>query len=127
MLPNTKPIFDKWFNFFKGLLMAFPVCSALIYGGDMAGKILLTAAGQNTWVIISAAVVSVAPIFFIPKVITGSLGAISGAIARFGGGLGHGAKRFAGGRLSNSFLGDRARYNQQMRQQKTIACIYSSQ
>ncbi len=123
MLPNTKPIFDKWFNFFKGLLMAFPVCSALIYGGDMAGKILLTAAGQNTWVIISAAVVSVAPIFFIPKVITGSLGAISGAVARFGGGLGHGAKRFAGGRLSNSFLGDRARYNQQMRQQKTMARI----
>ena len=98
MLPNTKPIFDKWFNFFKGLLMAFPVCSALIYGGDMAGKILLTAAGQNTWVIISAAVVSVAPIFFIPKVITGSLGALSGAVAKFGGGLG----RRAQGSLAHS-------------------------
>lgn len=103
MLPNTKSIFDKWFNFFKGLLMAFPVCSALIYGGDMAGKILLTAAGQNTWVIISAAVVSVAPIFFIPKVITGSLGAISGAIARFGGGLG---RRAQGGLARSGFAMD---------------------
>ncbi|MBR0133738.1 hypothetical protein IJM16_00520, partial [Candidatus Saccharibacteria bacterium] len=30
-LPNTKSIFKKWFDAFKALLLAFPICSALVY------------------------------------------------------------------------------------------------
>lgn len=88
MLPNTKSIFDKWFNMFKGLLVAYPICSALIYGGDMVGNILLHAANGQTWILISAAVISIAPIFFIPKVITASLGTISQGMMRMSGNIG---------------------------------------
>ena len=84
MLPNTKSIFDKWFKAFKGLLIAFPACSALIYGGNMVGTILLHSNPGSTWVAISAAIVSVAPIFFIPKLIRGSMGAISAVATNLG-------------------------------------------
>ena len=77
MLPNTKKIFEKWFKAFQGLLIAFPACSALIYGGDMVGRILLSSSYGSTWITISAAVVSIAPVFFIPKLIRGSMGAIA--------------------------------------------------
>lgn len=81
MLPNTKKIFDKWLKALQGLLIAFPACSALIYGGDLVGRVLISTSYGSTWILITAAVVSVAPIFFIPKIIRGSMGAISNAIA----------------------------------------------
>ncbi|MBR5669810.1 MFS transporter [Candidatus Saccharibacteria bacterium] len=77
MLPNTKKLFDKWFTVFKGLLIAFPACSALIYGGDLVGRILVTTSSGSTWITLSAAIVSIAPIFFIPKLIKSSMGAVS--------------------------------------------------
>ena len=80
MLPNTKKLFDKWFKTFQGVLLAYPICSLAVYGGNMVGKILLNSAGENTWLVISSAIISVAPVFIIPKLITGSIGAI-GAMA----------------------------------------------
>ena len=116
--PNTKSIFDKWFNAFKTALVAFPVCSALIYGGNMASMILLKTAQGNTWLLIAAAVIGIAPIFMIPKVIKACMGAISIGMARMGGRVGSRAKGAAGKRLDNSFLTRRRNYNQQMRNQK---------
>lgn len=88
MLPNTKSIFDKWFNGFKAVLLAFPVCSAMIYGGQMVARILIMATGASKGTVgmplamaISAAVISIVPIFMIPKVLQGSMGAISAGIA----------------------------------------------
>lgn len=90
MLPNTKPIFDKWYGGLKGVLIAYPICSAMIYGGDMVGNILMHAAGPgDTWLMISAAVISIAPVFFIPKVISASMGALSRGIMRVSGGIGN--------------------------------------
>lgn len=77
MLPNTKKIFDKWLKAFEGLLIAFPACAALIYGGDMVGHILLSTSNGSTWIMISAAAISMAPVFFIPKLIRSSMGAIA--------------------------------------------------
>ena len=116
--PNTKSVFDRWFNAFKTALVAFPVCSAMIYGGNMASMILLKTANGNTWLLIAAAVIGIAPIFMIPKVIKACMGAISLGMARMGGKVGSKAKGAAGKRLDNSFLTRRRNYNQQMRNQK---------
>lgn len=83
MLPNTKSIFDKWFGAFKGVLLAFPICSAMIYGGQMVARIIVMAAGSSNMpstIALSAAVISIIPIFMIPKAISGSMAAISGGI-----------------------------------------------
>lgn len=116
MLPNTKKIFDKWFKALQGLLIAFPACSALVYGGDMVGRILLSTSYGSTWILISAAVVSVAPIFFIPKLIRGSMGAVSNTIANVSSGLGRKA-RDAG---NNSRLAKDIRASHDWAQQRRI-------
>lgn len=81
MLPNTKKIFDKWFKAFEALLIAFPACSALIYGGDMVARILISTSYGSTWILITAAIISMAPVFFIPRLIRSSMGAISNFMA----------------------------------------------
>ena len=42
ILPNTKKsIFNKWYEAFKCMLIAYSICSALVYGGDFVSKILI--------------------------------------------------------------------------------------
>ena len=118
MLPNIKGIFDKWFEAFKGLLVAFPICSMVVYGADMAATILMNAADGQTWIIIAAAAISIMPIFVIPKVIRQSVGAISKGIASFSNRTSKSARGRARNRLQESKLGDRERYNKYMRNQK---------
>ena len=121
ILPNTKSIFTKWWKAFQGLLLAYPICSALVYGGDMVSHILIRTASGNMWVIIAAAVVSIAPIFFIPKVISNCMGAISGGMMAFTNKGRNKAKGAVGKRLDNSFLTKKQKYKQQMRNQKAAA------
>ena len=86
ILPNTKKsIFDKWYEAFKGMLIAYPICSALVYGGDFVSKILIIAETGNgerplssLGMTLSAAAVSIAPIFFIPSVIRKGMNGIGG-------------------------------------------------
>ena len=118
MLPNTKSVFDKWFDAFKGLLVAFPVCSMVVYGSDMAATILMNAADGQTWIIIAAAAISIMPIFVIPKVIRQSVGAISKGIGSFSDRTSRIARGRARNRLESSRMGDRDRYNKYMRDQK---------
>jgi hypothetical protein len=94
MLPNTKKLFSMWLKAIQGVLLAFPACSALIYGGDMVGHILISTSNGSTWVLISAAIVSVAPVFFIPKLIRGSMGAIANVTSNLGRGVSKGSQRF---------------------------------
>ena len=127
MLPNTKSIFDKWFNLLKGLLVAYPVCSALVYGGDMVAKIILAAYGTKAtdWAtatpILAAGIVAVAPIFLIPGVIKKSMGAIGNLSTRLQGGLTHKARGSADRRLQNSPLTHRQRYNEKARMDRANA------
>ncbi len=121
MLPNTQPIFKKWSKAFSTLLMAFPICSALVYGGDMVSHILLQSANGSFWIILSSAAVGIAPIFFIPKIISSSLGAISGGVMRMTGKLGGKAKGAAQKRLDNSWLTNKRNYRQNLRAQKAAA------
>ena len=121
ILPNTKSLFQKWYKAFQGLLLAYPVCSALVYGGDMVSHILIRTASGNMWIIIAAAVVSIAPIFFIPKVISNCMGAISMGMVAIANKGRNKAKGAVGKRLDNSFLTKKQKYRQQMRNQKAAA------
>ena len=110
MLPNTKKTFDFWFKLFKGLLVAYPVCSLLVHGGSMVGTILIHAGGKNNLgVAISAAIVSIVPIFFVPKVVTASLGALSGIVAKASGSFRKSIGGAATNRLNKGYIGARAR------------------
>ncbi len=83
MLPNTRSMFNRWFKAFQGVIIAFPVCSAMIYGGQAVARLIINASGGTTvpfMLALSAAVVSVIPMYFIPKVVSKSMGAISAGI-----------------------------------------------
>ena len=95
MLPNTKKLFDKWFTAFKAVLIAFPICSAMVYGGQAVARIIVQAAGGSNMpflMVLSAAVMSIAPVFLIPGTLKKSMGAISGAIDRVSRGASHRAR-----------------------------------
>ena len=100
MLPNTKPIFDKWKKMLEGLLMLYPICGALIGGSALASKIL-TSSSNNFFMHLLAALLTVVPFFFVPKLLQGAfsaMGNIGGKISAMGSNLG----RRAGGAVANS-------------------------
>lgn len=82
-LPNTKKLFDRWLQLLKGMLILYPICSLLVYGGRLVARILLSTGGTSTnlWLLIAAMAAEIAPIFFIPGLVrnayraTGTLGA----------------------------------------------------
>lgn len=92
MLPNTKPLFTKWWKALTGLLLLFPICGAMIGGSALAGRILASTStdfGPN----LIAALLTVVPFFFVPTLLRGSfsaLGNIGAKISGFG-------QRMAGG------------------------------
>ena len=113
ILPNTKKIFDKWWEAFKGMIIAYPICSALVYGGDFVSKILLVSEGgskvTSLGIILSAAAVAIAPIFFIPSVIKKGMSGIIGVgnmINKMQGGVNSAVRSRAGERLNQSRLND---------------------
>ena len=100
MLPNTKKLFDKWVKFFEGLLLVYPIAGLLVGAGDYVSRLLLsTSDGFFSW--ITAMVVSVAPIFFIPTVLKGSFAAM-GKVGGMLTGLGDSAKKRATGAVQNT-------------------------
>lgn len=125
MLPNLKKtVFDKWYTAFKAMIIAFPVCSAMIYGGQMVARILIMAAGGAkvpSIIAMSAAVVSIVPIFMIPKAIQGSMGAISGGIAKLSTRTRFGVGRRARGALERSGLNNYRNYRAGMAAQRRQA------
>ena len=114
MLPNLKKTYDFWFKLFKGLLVAYPICSLMVYGGSMVGTILIHAsagadAGSKVGICIAAAITSIVPIFFVPKIVTSSLGALSGIVAKAAGGFRKSIGGIANDRLNKGYIGTRAR------------------
>lgn len=96
MLPNTKKIFDRWLKIFEGLLLVYPICGLLVSGGNYVSKLLLSSgfAADSFVKALTAMIVGIVPIFFIPTVLKGSFSAmgnlgakISGFGDRFRGGM----------------------------------------
>lgn len=86
MLPNTKKLFDKWYKAFTGLLLLFPICGLIIGGGDFASEILLSVnedSGKcDFFFALTAMVIGVLPIFFIPLILKNSMTAMGNIGAR---------------------------------------------
>ena len=98
MLPNTKKMFDKWLKFWEGLLFLYPICGALIGGGNFVSNLLLSAgiATQGFWSALTAMIVGIIPIFFIPTALKGAfaaMGSIGSKITGFGDRMRAGATR----------------------------------
>ena len=83
MLPNTKGLFSKWLKLFSGTLLAYPICSMVVYGGQMVSTIILLAAAgsdakvTNFALALTSAILSIVPVFFIPTMIIKSMSSIS--------------------------------------------------
>ena len=126
MLPNTKKLFDKWVDIFKAMLIAYPICSAMVYGGDMVAKILVSAnavagTGDQKFIsslglLVTAAIISIAPVFFIPGLIKKGLSGISAVgnmlnrTEKLGGKVSDKART---GLNDHTFMGDSKAYRQQ--------------
>ena len=79
MIPGAKSLFDLWKNTMKSVLLAYPICSALVYGGAFAGAIVYSSwatSGRGTEVLrcLEFLVVCTVPYFFIPTIIMKGLG-----------------------------------------------------
>lgn len=74
LLPNTKTFFDKWKDAMKASLFLYPICSLVIGGGYLAGRILMSTAGSGDVVQHFAALILMfAPFFAVPSLAKTSL------------------------------------------------------
>ena len=87
MLPNTKKIFDKWTQMSKGLLLVYPIAGLLVGGGNFVSKLLLSTgiAADGFFSALTAMIVGIIPIFFIPTVLKGSFAAVGNLGAKISG------------------------------------------
>lgn len=106
-LPNTKSLFDKWKKLFINLLLVFPICQALVSGGQMIAKVMMSSDQNGFFFQFTAMLMQIVPIFFIPMVLRSSmsmLGNIGAKVSQMGAKMSHGAKSVAG----NSQIAKRA-------------------
>ena len=122
-LPNTKSFFDKWKKMYMGLLIVYPICGALIGGGQFASALLIAAGGgSNFFYDLVAMLVQVVPFFLIPSILRSSMAAmgnLGAKIAMAGNRVGGFAKRTAGNsRFVQEKQREWARNNNQRRDMK---------
>ncbi len=113
MLPNTKKIFDRWLKISEGMLLVYPICGLLVGGGDYVSRLLLTLANQGGFfIVLTAMIVGIVPIFFIPTVLKKSFAAagdIGAKISGYGQRVSRGAQRSI--RDSNAYKQTATRMN----------------
>lgn len=101
-LPNTKPLFDKWFKWLKTMLMLFPIVGLLMGGGQLASAILMASNnGQEFFLWFIAATAGLVPIFFIPTLTRNALSAFGSMAGRLTG-LGSRFGSFSKARVAQS-------------------------
>lgn len=84
-LPNSKKIFDRWLKIFTSLLLVFPICGALMGGGNFASSILLGSdpyTSPNVFLILVAMLLRVVPFFLIPGLVRSSMSALGNVGAK---------------------------------------------
>jgi hypothetical protein len=94
-LPNTKNIFSRWWKMFSALLLVYPICGALMGGGQFASKLLLANVNENTgfFYVLVAMLVQTVPFFFVPSILKSSMAAMGNLgmkLSSFGRGLSRG-------------------------------------
>lgn len=77
--PNTKSIFSKWLNLFKGVLIVYPICS-LLYGVGQIIKtiVIVTSSGAEAhwWMMLIAVMCPFLPFLLAPTLIKSSFAAL---------------------------------------------------
>lgn len=91
-IPNTNPIFKKWFTLFRGLLMLYPVYCFMVGAGYMASKLIIK--GSNEFYLqLVAGLISIAPYFAVPTMTKNAMKGFDAAI----GGIARLQSRASGG------------------------------
>lgn len=110
IVPNTKKLFDKWFDLFKKLLFVYPICGLLMGGCALASSVILGSAGgsdtEGNFIYgLVGLIVGVCPFFFIPTIVKGSMNGmanIGNKLSNIGKSLGSKVGGFAGRKVSDS-------------------------
>lgn len=93
-LPNTKNVFNRWWKLFFGMLIVYPICGALMGGGQFASKLLLANANGDSGIfyVFVSVLIQAIPIFFVPTILKSSfqaMGNLGTKLSTFGSRLGH--------------------------------------
>ncbi len=118
MLPNTRKLFDRWMSAFKAVLVLFPICGLLMGGGAFAGAILWNVSGDFFLGQLLAALTTVIPFFFIPRILKSSLNAV-GNLGTTLSNIGNGISRGLGG-ITKGAVGNSNWYNNMQNNRKDI-------
>ncbi len=108
LLPNTEKVFKKWVEFFKQILMVYPIVGGLIGAGYFVACMIFTS-NADLIMTVTAGMLCVAPYFMVPSLTRKSLAA-AGNIGERLRGLGQGAGRRVRG-LNNTDAVKNARAN----------------
>ena len=89
MIPGTKKVFDFWFKTFKTLLLTYPICSLIVYGGGFAGAIVYsswTTSGNsgNLFKALGFLLIATVPYFYIPSAVLKGMTIMSDITQRIG-------------------------------------------
>ena len=91
-IPNTNPLFKKWFTLFRGLLTLYPVYCFMVGAGYMASKLIIM--GSNEFYLqLVAGLISIAPYFAVPTMTKNAMKGFDAAI----GGIARLQSRASGG------------------------------
>ena len=118
MLPNTRKLFDRWMSAVKAVLVLFPICGLLMGGGAFAGAILWNVSGDFFLGQLLAALTTVIPFFFIPRILKSSLNAV-GNLGTTLSNIGNGISRGLGG-ITKGAVGNSNWYNNMQNNRKDI-------
>ena len=119
ILPNTQKLFDRWLKMFIGLLMFFPICGLLVGAGGLVSTIILATAPEDFFMALTAMIIGIVPLFFLPTLLKSSfaaMGNIGAKISGFGSGLNKRVGAAAKPALTNSRFGQFATRGQKTRQ-----------
>ena len=83
LLPNTEQWFKRWYKMFFALLMVYPIIALLYGGGQLASKIISSAANADGvaddvqfWLSITAIGVATIPLIMTPALLKGALNGV---------------------------------------------------
>lgn len=107
-VPGLKGVYNKWFNMFKAVLLAYPIAAFMMGGGSLAAQILYQVwdGDNHFFAALGSMLICIVPYFFIPNVIKGSIG----KLAQFTENAKRGVHGFAGRHIGNSDMAKDLKY-----------------
>lgn len=98
LLPNTEDWFKKWYKLLFALLLLFPIIAVVFGASSLAAKVLFDAANGDAMQQVIAVGVAAVPLFIVPSLLKGALGATGQLGAKLSG-----LANKAGGRVGKKY------------------------